>query len=115
MNNVSLVGEVTDRPFRPGNGNRTVVKIKVHGGNAAHVDRFEFDAFGQPGDFAMRLYVGDIVAVTARLEDRTFKEDGEDVNELRIVAQFVQLISKSSDRRAHDSHGGHTPNGDSDE
>ena len=47
MNVVMLVGEVTDRPFRPGNGARTVVKLKTKGAGGTP-DHFEFDAFGQP-------------------------------------------------------------------
>jgi single-stranded DNA-binding protein len=98
MNQVALVGEVTDRPFRPGNGNRTVVKMKVTRSGTAY-DYFEFDAFGQPGDFGIKLYVGDMIAVTGRLEDRTFMEDGVEVNELRIVAQFIELLAKGTQRR----------------
>jgi single-stranded DNA-binding protein len=98
MNQVALVGEVTDRPFRPGNGNRTVVKLKVTRSGTAF-DYFEFDAFGQPGDFGIKLHVGDIIAVTGRLEDRTFTEDGVEVNELRIVAQFIELLTKGTHRR----------------
>lgn len=99
MNVVSLAGQVTDRPFRPGNGNRTVVKMKVTGTSTNHTDRIEFDAFGQPGDFAINLYVGDIISVLGRLENRTFREHDEEVQELRVVAQFIELISKSQDRR----------------
>ena len=99
MNVVSLAGTVTDRPFRPGNGNRTVVKLKVTATSSNHFDRIEFDAFGQPGDFAINLYVGDIVSVLGRLENRTFREHDEEVHELRVVAQFIDLISKSNDRK----------------
>jgi hypothetical protein len=102
MNVVSLVGEVTDRPFRPGNGDRTVVKLKVMGTSMTRMDRVEFDAFGQPGDFAINLYVGDIIAVLGRLENRTFREHGEEVQELRVVAQFVELVSKYNDRKPID-------------
>lgn len=97
MNVVMLVGEVTDRPFRPGNGTRTVVKLKTKG-SGGQADRFEFDAFGQVGDFGARLHVGDIVAVSGRLEDRTFTENGEQVSELRIVAQFIEVVTRAGDR-----------------
>jgi hypothetical protein len=99
MNVVSLAGTVTDRPFRPGNGGRTVVKLRVTATNANHADRIEFDAFGQPGDFAINLYVGDIISVLGRLENRTFREHDEEVQELRVVAQYIELISKSHDRK----------------
>jgi hypothetical protein len=98
VNVVMLVGEVTDRPFRPGNGARTVIKIQTRGGSSGRPDRFEFDAFGQPGEFGIRLFVGDMIAVTGRLEDRAFKEGGETVNELRIVADFIELVTRAGDR-----------------
>lgn len=101
VNHVVLVGEVTDRPFRPGNGNRTVVKIRVTRSGTAY-DHFEFDAFGQPGDFGIKLHVGDVIAINGRLEDRTFTEDGAEVTELRIVAQFIELLTKGTHRRADD-------------
>jgi single-stranded DNA-binding protein len=97
MNVVMLVGEVTDRPFRPGNGQRTVVKIKTRSATGTP-DHFEFDAFGQPGEFGSRLFVGDTIAVTGRLEDRTYTEKGEQVSELRVVAQFIELITRAGDR-----------------
>jgi len=114
-----LVGEVTDRPFKPGNGNRTVVKIKTKGAGGTP-DHFEFDAFGQPGEFGARLYVGDVIAITGRLEDRTFHENGEEVNELRIVAQFIELVTRAGDRthRPHHSSNPSAPaadGGDDDE
>ena len=99
MNLVTLVGEVTDRPFRPGNGGRTVVKIKLRkptGGS----DHFEFDAFGQPGEFGLGLYVGDTIAVTGHLEDRQYVENGEPVTELRIVASYIELITRAADKQA---------------
>lgn len=99
MNIVSLVGEVLDRPFRPGGGARTVVKLKVHDDASGRFDRVEFDAFGQPGEFGSRLYVGDRIAVRGRLENRTFHEDGEEVQELRIVANHIELVMRAADRK----------------
>ncbi len=100
VNVVALVGEVVDRPFRPGNGARTVIKIRVHEDGSGRFDRVEFDAFGQPGDFGMHLYVGDLVSIRGRLEDRTYREGDEDVNELRVVAHHIELITRASDRKA---------------
>ena len=108
MNVVMLVGEVTDRPFKPGNGNRTVVKLKTKGAGGTP-DHFEFDAFGQPGEFGARLYVGDVIAITGRLEDRTFHENGEEVNELRIVAQFIELVTRAGDRTNRPHHASGSP------
>jgi single-stranded DNA-binding protein len=97
MNTVQLVGEVTDRPFRPGAGARTVIKIRVHDDASNRFDNLEFDAFGAPGDFGLRLYTGDRVAVRGRLEDRQFTEHGETVNEIRIVANHIELVKRASD------------------
>lgn len=99
MNVVALVGDVLERPFRPGNGARTVVKIKVHDDASGRFDRVEFDAFGQPGEFGARLYIGDRVAVRGRLEDRTFHEDGQEVHELRVVANHIELVMRAADRK----------------
>lgn len=100
VNIVTLVGEVTDRPFRPGEGNRTVVKVRVGRGQSAN--HFEFDAFGQTGDFGIGLFVGDVIAVTGRLEQRSFNNSSQ----IRIVAQFIELLTKSSSRadRRRDRH-----------
>ena len=102
MNTVQMVGEVRDRPFRPGDGNRVVVKIRVHDDASGRFDNVEFDAFGAVGDFAVRLYVGDRIAVRARLEGRVF-DDGEEV---KVVANHVELVRRASDvsARRDDDH-----------
>ena len=89
---------MTDRPFRPGNGARTVVKLKVRRTSGTGWDRFEFDAFGAAGDIAAKLYTGDIVSVAGRVEDREFTENGETVHELRIVANFIEIMARSNER-----------------
>jgi single-stranded DNA-binding protein len=97
VNNVVLAGEIVDRPFRPGNGARTVIKLRVHDVLSGRYDRIEVDAFGQAGDFAMRLFFGDRVAVQGRLEDRTYRDGEDEVTELRVVANHIDLLVRSSD------------------
>ena len=99
VNLVCLTGEVTERPFRPGNGNRTVIKIKLRKSTGNGTDLLEFDAFGQPGEFGLGLFIGDSIAVTGHLEDRRYLEAGEAVNELRIVANFIELVTRAGDKR----------------
>jgi hypothetical protein len=97
VNLVSLVGTVYDRPFRPGAGQRTVVKVKCDG-ESGRSERLEFDAFGQAGDFGMKLRVGDAIAVRGRVEDRTYRDGDEKVNELRLVADYIELLVPASHR-----------------
>jgi len=97
MNTVQLVGEVTDRPFRPGSGARTVIKVRVHDDASNRFDNVEFDAFGSAGDFGLRLYSGDRIALRGRLEDRQFTEQGEIVHEMRLVANHIELVKRASD------------------
>ncbi len=108
MNVVTLVGTVTDRPFRPGNGNRTVVKMST--GRGPRTEHFEFDAFGQAGSFAESLWSGDVIAVNGHLENRQFA----DGSELRIVADFVELAAKATSlgRGRHDRHNDDHDDGD---
>ena len=96
MNVVVLVGEVTDRPFRPGGGSRVVVKLRVHHDESGRRDDVEFDAFGAVSDFAMGLWRGDRVAVRGRVEGRVFDE----FEELKIVADHIDLVRKASDPAA---------------
>lgn len=109
MNTVQLVGEVTDRPFRPGSGARTVVKVRVHDDGSGRFDNLEFDAFGTAGDFGVRLFVGDRIAVRGRLEDRTFTDAGEEVHEIRIVANHIELVRRASDVRVRQTQHGDAP------
>jgi Single-strand binding protein family len=108
MNTVVLVGKVSDRPFRPGNGERTVAKLSVQE-ESGRSQVFEFDAFGEVGAWVMsNLWVGDIAAIRGRLEERVYKERGEEVEELRIVAVRVNLVHKGGARinRDRDREGG---------
>ena len=86
MINLSIVGRVFDRPFRPGNAQRVVLKLDAED-ERGRSQRLELDAFGEIGDWVMKnVTVGEMLAVTARLELRTYRERGEEVDELRIVA-----------------------------
>jgi len=98
VNTVQLVGEVRERPFRPGDGNRVVVKIRVHDDDSGRFDNVEFDSFGGVGDFAIRLFTGDRIAVRGRLEGRVF-DDGD---EIKVVANHVELVRRASDAPARD-------------
>jgi single-stranded DNA-binding protein len=105
MNTVVLVGKVSDRPFRPGNGERTVAKLSVQE-ESGRSQVFEFDAFGEVGAWVMsNLWVGDIAAIRGRLEERVYKERGEEVEELRIVAVRVNLVHKGGARTNRDRDG----------
>jgi hypothetical protein len=97
VNLVTLVGTVYDRPFRPGSGQRTVIKVRCDG-ESGRSERLEFDAFGQPGDFGIKLRVGDVVAMRGRIEDRTYRSGDEEVNELRLVADHIELLVPASHR-----------------
>lgn len=95
-----MVGEVTDRPFRPGDGERVVVKLRVHNDERGRFDNVEFDSFGRTGQFAEGLWRGDWIAVRGRLEGRVI--DGFD--ELKVVAGHVELVRKAGDTRPSDHH-----------
>jgi hypothetical protein len=100
VNTVQLVGEVRERPFRPGDGNRVVVKVRVHDDDSGRFDNVEFDSFGGVGDFAIRLFTGDRIAVRGRLEGRVF-DDGDEV---KVVANHVELVRRASDAPARERH-----------
>jgi single-stranded DNA-binding protein len=96
MNNVVLVGRVPERPFRPGGGERVVLKVDV-ADDRGRQERFELDAFGEIGRWvAEGVRIGDIVAIRGRLEQRVYREQGEEVEELRIVGMRISLVAKGS-------------------
>jgi single-stranded DNA-binding protein len=96
MNNVVLVGRVPERPFRPGGGERVVLKVDV-ADDRGRQERFELDAFGEIGRWVNEgVRIGDIVAVRGRLEQRVYREQGEEVEELRIVGMRISLVAKGS-------------------
>ncbi len=89
---ISIVGRVTDRPFRPGNGQRVVFKIDADD-DRGRTQHLELDAFGEIGDWVMKnLTPSEIVAVNARLEIRTYRDQGEEIEELRIVGMRIEPL-----------------------
>jgi single-stranded DNA-binding protein len=100
MNNVVLVGRVPERPFRPGGGERVVLKVDV-ADDRGRQERFELDAFGEIGRWVSEgVRIGDIVAVRGRLEQRVYRDQGEEVEELRIVGMRISLVAKGSSVRS---------------
>lgn len=89
---ISIVGRVTDRPFRPGNGQRVVFKIDADD-DRGRTQHLELDAFSEIGDWVMKnLTPGEVVAVNARLEVRTYRDQGEEIEELRIVGMRIEPL-----------------------
>lgn len=99
VNVVVLAGRVADRPFRPGNGDRVVVKLDVDGENPSKSDRIEIHCFGAVGERAMRLWQGDLIGVRGRIELRIWVEDGEEYDELRVVAHRIDVMVKGNNTR----------------
>ncbi len=99
MNVVVLAGRVADRPFRPGNGDRVVVKLDVDGENPSKSDRIELHCFGAVAERAMRLWQGDLIGIRGRIELRIWTEDGEEYDELRVVAHRVDVMVKGNSDR----------------
>lgn len=85
MLTLSMVGRVAERPFRPGNATRVVMKMDVDD-ERGRTQPLEVDAFGEVGDWVMKnATVGEVLAVSGRLEMRTYMDHGEEIDELRIV------------------------------
>ncbi len=99
MNVVVLAGRVADRPFRPGNGERVVVKLDVDGESPSKSDRIELHCFGAVAERAMRLWQGDLIGVRGRIELRIWSEDGEEYDELRVVAHRIDVMVKGNTQR----------------
>lgn len=99
MNVVVLAGRVADRPFRPGNGERVVIKLDVDGENPSKSDRIELHCFGAVAERAMRLWQGDLIGIRGRIELRIWSEDGEEYDELRVVAHRVDVMVKGNTQR----------------
>lgn len=99
MNVVVLAGRVADRPFRPGNGERVVVKLDVDGESPSKSDRIELHCFGAVAERAMRLWQGDLIGIRGRIELRIWSEDGEEYDELRVVAHRIDVMVKGNSQR----------------
>jgi hypothetical protein len=52
-------------------------------------DQIELDAFGA---FARGLWVRDVVSVEGRLEDRAYRVEGDEVKEIRCVADRIEVL-----------------------
>jgi single-stranded DNA-binding protein len=96
MINISIVGKVSDRPFRPGNGQRVVLKVDADD-DRGRTQHLECDAFSEIGDWVMKnVTPGESIAINARLETRTYRDQGEEVEELRIVAMRIEPLGRRS-------------------
>ena len=101
MISISIVGRVTDRPFRPGNGQRVVFKIDAED-DRGRTQHLELDAFGEIGDWVMKnLTPGEVIAVNARLEVRTYRDQGEEIEELRIVGMRIEPLRNKGASSGH--------------
>lgn len=99
MNLVLLVGVVSDKPFRPGGGPRSVCKVRVHDDKTGRVDQIEFDGFREVADQVMNLWIGDLVGIHARLEDRRYQQGSDEVAETRCVAEAIEVHVRARDLR----------------
>jgi single-stranded DNA-binding protein len=94
MISISIVGKVSDRPFRPGNGQRVVLKVDADD-DRGRTQHLECDAFSEIGDWVMKnVTPGEVIALNARLETRTYRDQGEEVEELRIVAMRIEPLGR---------------------
>ena len=95
-NVVVLVGRVADRPFRPGGQDRVVLKLDVPSERrAGKPDRIEIHCFGAVGEEALTRFTGDVVSIRGRLELRIGRDEHGEYEDLRVVAQQVNVISSS--------------------
>jgi cold shock CspA family protein len=100
MNVVLLVGRVSDRPFRPGNAERLVVRLDVPSPRrSTGVDEIEIHCFGAIAsrvEGAIRL--GDTVEVRGRVEHRIGHDDQGEYDDIRIVADDVSVLRAIAQR-----------------
>lgn len=102
MISISIVGRVVDRPFRPGNAQRVVLKIDADD-ERGRTQHLEVDAFGEIGDWVMKnVVVGESLALSARLEMRTYMDQGEEVEELRLVAMRFEPLQRRGGQNRRD-------------
>ncbi len=77
-----------------------MVKLEVDGENPSKSDRIELHCFGAVAERAMRLWQGDLIGIRGRIELRIWTEDGEEYDELRVVAHRIDVMVKGNSDRA---------------
>lgn len=100
MNIVLLVGRVSDRPFRPGNAERLVVRVDVPSPRrSGHVDEIEFHCFGAvAANVESHVRLGDTVEVRGRVEHRIGRDDQGEYDDIRIVGDDVVVVRSVAHR-----------------
>lgn len=96
-----LVGRVSDRPFRPGNAERLVVRVDVPSPRrSGHVDEIEFHCFGAVATHVEAgVRVGDTIEVRGRVEHRIARDDQGEYDDIRIVGDDVVVVRSITQRR----------------
>ncbi len=115
MNIVLLVGRVSDRPFRPGNAERLVVRVDVPSPRrAGHIDEIEFHCFGSVASHVeTNVRLGDTVEVRGRVEHRIGHDDQGEYDDIRIVGDDVVVVRSVSQRgTGEDTASGRSPSCD---
>lgn len=109
MNVVLLVGRVSDRPFRPGNAERLVVRIDVPSPRkAGHVDELEVNCFGAVATSTeSNIRLGDHVEVRGRIEHRIGRDDQGEYDDFRIVAEEIIVPSTKEAKTTAPARGPH--------
>jgi cold shock CspA family protein len=102
MNVVLLVGRVSNRPFRPGSGERVFLQIDVPSARRSGTsDEIELHCFGQTANNVERdVHFGDMVEVRGRIEQRVGRDAEGEYDDLRIVADEVSVVRTVPSRSA---------------
>jgi cold shock CspA family protein/single-stranded DNA-binding protein len=104
MNIVLLVGRISDRPFRPGNAERLVVRVDVPSPRrAGHIDEIEFHCFGTVATHVeAHVKLGDTVEVRGRVEHRIGHDEHGEYDDIRIVGDDVVVLRSVAHRGTGD-------------
>jgi cold shock CspA family protein len=102
MNVVLLVGRVSNRPYRPGSGERVFLQIDVPSARRSGTsDEIELHCFGQTANNVERdVHFGDMVEVRGRIEQRVGRDAEGEYEDLRIVADEVSVVRNVAQRSA---------------
>jgi cold shock CspA family protein len=102
MNVVLLVGRVSNRPYRPGSGERVFLQIDVPSARRSGTsDEIELHCFGQTANNVERdVHFGDMVEVRGRIEQRIGRDADGEYDDLRIVADEVSVVRTVPSRSA---------------